>query len=205
MAKKKQVSVTPRTLAKLRADGYLAEVVEKWNPHARIRQDLFGIFDILALHPEKGFLGVQCTTQHNAKSRIDKLHDSPNLAPWLAAGGKAEVWGWYKEKNRWHVEIEAIGGMCLACRWRVVARSRLCRACYDDADARERFCVSRKTTEAVEDIPLPPEPTDAPPGSLEKIEVMEARALAEVAIFHPEDAVIDVATNPGVEDATDWN
>jgi len=36
-------SPTQRTLKKLRDEVYLAQVVEKWNAFAKIRQDLFGI------------------------------------------------------------------------------------------------------------------------------------------------------------------
>ena len=38
-------SPTTLTLKHLREQGYTAEVVERWNPHARIRQDLFGIVE----------------------------------------------------------------------------------------------------------------------------------------------------------------
>ena len=41
---------TQRTLARLRQEGALeVAIVEHWNPHARIRQDLFGFIDILAI------------------------------------------------------------------------------------------------------------------------------------------------------------
>ena len=37
---------TARSLNRLRADGWLAQVVERWNAHAMIRQDLFGFIDV---------------------------------------------------------------------------------------------------------------------------------------------------------------
>ena len=46
-------SPTELSLRWLRADDRftLVQVVEHWTPHARIRQDLFGIVDILAIGP----------------------------------------------------------------------------------------------------------------------------------------------------------
>jgi hypothetical protein len=42
-------SPTQRSLRHMRDLGYLVAVVEHWNPHARIRQDLFGWIDLLAI------------------------------------------------------------------------------------------------------------------------------------------------------------
>lgn len=39
--------------------------------------------------------------------------------------------------------------------------------------------------------PLPPTPTQALPGSWEKVEVMRKRAASGYAIFHPDDAQLD--------------
>lgn len=91
---------TQLSLRDLRADGYTAEVVEKWNPHARIRQDLFGIIDIVAL---KGAdtLAVQATTDSNVSSRVHKIADSPNVAAIREAGWRIEVWGWKKAGRIW--------------------------------------------------------------------------------------------------------
>lgn len=53
-------SPTQRTLAYLRGAGYpLVQGVERWNPHARIRQDLFGIIDVVAVGSD--VVGVQAT------------------------------------------------------------------------------------------------------------------------------------------------
>jgi len=53
----------------------MVAVVEKWNPHARIRQDLFGILDLVAIK-EGETLGVQTTTLGNVSSRLDKITQS---------------------------------------------------------------------------------------------------------------------------------
>src|SRR3546814_2519291 len=61
-------SPTARTLAKLRADGWLAWVVEKWIPQTRKRSDLFGFIDILALRDGE-VLAVQATSRSNVRDR----------------------------------------------------------------------------------------------------------------------------------------
>jgi hypothetical protein len=54
------MSPTQRTLAECRKRGWVCQVVEKWNPHARIRQDLFGCIDIVALVPGTEAIGGLC-------------------------------------------------------------------------------------------------------------------------------------------------
>ena len=71
-------SPTQRTLKHLRDQGYRAEVVERWNPHARIRQDLFTIIDVLALS-ETEVVAVQTTSASNMKARINKISESDIL------------------------------------------------------------------------------------------------------------------------------
>ena len=62
------LSPTQLSLRHMRADGWTAAVVEVWNPHARIRQDLFNIADILAVRgPDT--LAVQTTTAGNTSAR----------------------------------------------------------------------------------------------------------------------------------------
>lgn len=62
------MSPTQRSLAHLKALGYHAKVVEKWNPFAKIRQDLFGA-DVLALKPGEPVLVVQATPGSNHAAR----------------------------------------------------------------------------------------------------------------------------------------
>jgi len=71
----------------------LLSVVEKWLPIER-RRDLFGIGDVLGVHPRGEFLLVQCTSASNVSARVAKARSTPELATWLKAGGRFEVWGW---------------------------------------------------------------------------------------------------------------
>ena len=87
------ISPTQRTLAHLRNEGYTAAVVEHWNPHARIRQDLFGIIDILALRGSET-IAIQCTTAPHMAERVQKIADSEHIAAIREAGWTVQVWGW---------------------------------------------------------------------------------------------------------------
>jgi hypothetical protein len=94
-------SPTSRTLDALRRAGILAAVVERWNPHAKIRQDLFGFVDLVAVDEAlPGVLAIQATSQSNAASRVAKVLEEPRAAVWLAAGNRVQVWGWRKLKRR---------------------------------------------------------------------------------------------------------
>jgi hypothetical protein len=90
---------TARTLKQLRKEGYVCQVVEKWNPYARIRQDLFGFIDIVAIKDQE-ILGVQATSASNLSARVHKALACPHLAAWLKANARFEVWGWSKKGPR---------------------------------------------------------------------------------------------------------
>lgn len=92
---------TQRSLDLLRKEGWLPAVVEKWNPHAKCRQDLFGIIDIVAIRDGET-LGVQATTASNLSKRIRKIEESDALSLLREAEWTIEVHGWRKDKKgRW--------------------------------------------------------------------------------------------------------
>ena len=121
---------TQRTLAECRRRGWTAAVVEKWNPHARIRQDLFGCIDILAVTPPTlgdrdachceawsetecacggyqamlGFpgriIGIQACAGSSHAARVAKAKAEPRLKAWLDAEAKFVIWSWSKRGPR---------------------------------------------------------------------------------------------------------
>jgi len=97
-------SPTQLTLDKLRADGWLVEVTERWNPFARIRQDLYGFVDVLAVR-EGETLAVQATSYSNISARVNKIAEHNNIGMVRKAGWRVEVWGWRKVNNRWTVKV----------------------------------------------------------------------------------------------------
>jgi hypothetical protein len=90
-------SPTQRSLAYLKKQGYLASVVERWNPYARVRVDLFGFIDIVAIDPHKGFIAVQTTSTGNINARIKKILAIGEAYWWLKSGGRILVHGWSKK------------------------------------------------------------------------------------------------------------
>ena len=85
-------SPTQRSLAHLRALGYRVAIVERWNPFARIKQDLFGVLDLLAVKDGE-ILGVQTTSGSNVAARIAKLAESEAVPDLRRAGMRLEVHG----------------------------------------------------------------------------------------------------------------
>jgi hypothetical protein len=95
-------SPTHRTVQHLRAAGYpLVQVVEKWNPFARVRQDLFGIIDVVAVGAD--IVGVQATSGSNVSKRVAKITESDALPILRKAGVRVLVHGWRKSRGRWRL------------------------------------------------------------------------------------------------------
>lgn len=96
---------TQRSLEYLREQGYLCEVVEKWNSFTKTRKDLWGWCDILAIR-ENEILAVQVTAA-GVSSRIKKIMESDTLSIVRKAGVRIEVHGWRKNvKGRYVMRIE---------------------------------------------------------------------------------------------------
>jgi len=86
----------------LRDSGWLVAVVERWNPHARLRQDLFGFGDLLAVKGNLVAL-IQTTSGSNVSARIAKIRANPSAAIWLGMGNENRrivVHGWRKAGPR---------------------------------------------------------------------------------------------------------
>lgn len=102
-------SPTARTLKLLRDAGYTAAVVERWNVHAKVRQDLFGFIDVLGLRADQPLLAIQCTTVAHQADRLTKLSAIPAARTWLLAGNRLEVWGFKKRRGLWDVTRRVVG------------------------------------------------------------------------------------------------
>jgi hypothetical protein len=99
------VSPTQRSLKLLRDEGWRVAVVEHWNHFAKIRQDLFGIIDLLCVK-DGVTMGVQTTSYSNVSARVKKIADSEHIAALREADWVVRVHGWHKKANgRWDVRI----------------------------------------------------------------------------------------------------
>ena len=100
-------SPTQRSLEYLREQGYHCEIVEKWNPWRRVRQDLWGWCDILAIRRNE-VLAVQVTSSGVA-ARIKKIQESDTVAQVREAGIRIECHGWTKRANgKYALRVEDI-------------------------------------------------------------------------------------------------
>lgn len=80
----------------------MAAIVERWNGYAAVRQDLFGILDVIALDPQRGVVGIQSCGQDFA-AHWRKLTDerAQESCDWLTTPGTSlELWAWRKVKVR---------------------------------------------------------------------------------------------------------
>ena len=95
-------SPTQRSLAHLRKEGWTVAIVEKFNPHIKIRQDLWGFGDLFCFHPLRGIdMIVQTTTSSNMAGRIEKVRENATAVLWLTVPlHRLEVHGWAKRFER---------------------------------------------------------------------------------------------------------
>lgn len=94
------MSPTQRTRDELKKLGFTSAIVERWNPHAKVRQDLFGCLDLVAMKEGIGILGIQATSGANHAARRDKAMAEPRLKTWLLCGARFEIWSWSKKGAR---------------------------------------------------------------------------------------------------------
>lgn len=88
---------TQRSLAYLREQGYLVEIVEKWNSFTKTRKDLWGWCDLLAIKRDK-VLAVQVTASGVA-ARVKKIQASDTIARVREAGIHVHVHGHRKNSK----------------------------------------------------------------------------------------------------------
>lgn len=108
-----KTSPLQRSLKYLREKGFLVGKVEKWNAFAKVRQDLFGFIDLVALKPShfigQGYtVGVQVTTMGHKQDHIKKITEHENYPIVKASGWNIELHSWRKLKSGWEVDIERL-------------------------------------------------------------------------------------------------
>lgn len=92
-------SPTHRTKETLLEQGCkLVAIVEHWNSFAKVRQDLFGFIDILAVR-NGVVVGIQATSGTNLSARLKKCREHENLPFWLDAA-EFEIWAWTVKRRK---------------------------------------------------------------------------------------------------------
>jgi len=101
------VSPTKRTLDECKRRGYIAQVVERFNMFAKVRVDLFGVIDLVAITPD-GILGIQACAGSSHATRRTKMLAEPRMTEWCKHA-KLAIWSWRKAANgRWTLREEAV-------------------------------------------------------------------------------------------------
>ncbi|MEW8420259.1 MAG: hypothetical protein AB2669_16605 [Candidatus Thiodiazotropha endolucinida] len=97
------ISNTSRSLEYIRSQGWVADKVEQFNPHAGKfgqRKDMFGFGDIVAMG-EGSIIAIQSCGQafseHHRKITEDE-NVAPNALLWIKNGGRLILIGWRKVK-----------------------------------------------------------------------------------------------------------
>lgn len=83
--------------AKLEALGYTVGKTEHWNHFAKIRQDLFGSIDAIAMRSFTPLLALQVTDITSVSKRMAKAREMAWL--WVLTGNRFQVWG-YTPKSK---------------------------------------------------------------------------------------------------------
>jgi hypothetical protein len=81
-----------RTLAWLRDHGYQPAKTEHFNHWAKVRQDLFGFIDVLAVKNDH-MIAIQCSDDEHHAAHRNKILANP-VAPILAQHMDVEIWSW---------------------------------------------------------------------------------------------------------------
>jgi hypothetical protein len=75
---------------------------DRVNPLTRIKRDLYGFIDFLAINPQET-LAIQATSRSNMSARRSKIlgEKRENSRDWLSCPGRRlEVWGWGWDEKR---------------------------------------------------------------------------------------------------------
>lgn len=103
-------SPTTRSKKLLESEGWRVAIVEKWNHHCKIRQDLWGFADLIAMNPTEGRTClIQTTSASNFSARKKKVLANPDAHLWITTGNEIFIHGWKKNKsNRWECREERL-------------------------------------------------------------------------------------------------
>jgi hypothetical protein len=89
-----------RSLEKLRSEGWICYIVEKFNRFSMRTVDAFSFGDILAMNPKTRQIAlVQTTSGSNVSSHLIKIKSLPTFKQWHDSGGITIVHGWRKLKH----------------------------------------------------------------------------------------------------------
>src|SRR5882762_8657466 len=84
----------------LEKQGFKVAIVERWNQYAHIRQDLYGVADLIALKEDRnGTTYVQCTGE-DMQIHLEKILSNTVMPTLLRSGNSFFLWAWRKRGAR---------------------------------------------------------------------------------------------------------
>ncbi len=107
-------SSAQRTLQRLRSEDITCWKVEQpWNPHTKVRRDVFNFIDIIAL--SDGIVGIQACSMSSRLAHRRKILGNPMALEWLRCCGIIELWSWRPllkkkggKRKTWEVQVDMI-------------------------------------------------------------------------------------------------
>ena len=108
--KRRKVDLNPHARRWFEREGYVYARVEGANAWAGRTKDLWGFGDYLCCRKGEIIL-VQVTTVAHAAEREHKARKCPELAAWLAAGGRFQIHAWRQrggKGSKWEVEVREV-------------------------------------------------------------------------------------------------
>ena len=98
-----------RSMKAMRDAGYLTGSTEHFNPHIKIRKDLFGFIDFQAIKPGEPIIAVQVCWKDWPK-HIVSVAFNPAARVWLQAGGRIVIHSWALRgkrgaRKKWELDV----------------------------------------------------------------------------------------------------
>jgi hypothetical protein len=94
-------SPTQRALEHCRKQGWVADIVERFNAHSFHKNDLFGFADLVVLgRGDRRPLALQVSSGDHHADRHAKILAEPRAELWLRDGGDIQVWTYRKAGAR---------------------------------------------------------------------------------------------------------
>lgn len=92
-------SPTQKTLKHYRELGFICDIAEHWQHHAKRRKDLFNFIDVVAVGNGR-IIAIQATAWSGVSARVNKIQEIEAADEWLLGGGEIHVIGWKPKRSQ---------------------------------------------------------------------------------------------------------
>lgn len=106
--KVKRLNTENLSITHAKSMNWLIDKTERWIPYAKIKKDLFGFIDLLAIDPEYNIYGIQATSYSNLNARVNKILTHENYERVKNSKIQITVWAWKKKVTKGRTEYKLI-------------------------------------------------------------------------------------------------